>query len=202
MQVFAHGFALALGLILPLGVQNVFIFNQGAQQASIWRALPAVLTAAICDTLLIISAVFGVSMLLFRSVWLTNLFIGTGIVFLFYMGWITWRSSNSSRGMGEGEAYTGKRQVLFALSVSLLNPHAIMDTVGVIGTSSLHYSGWDKAAFTLSCILVSWLWFFGLSVAGRWIKAWDGAGRIHLFLNRVSALIIWGTAVVMAQQLL
>ena len=30
-----HGFILAIGLILPLGAQNVFIFNQGANQQNI-----------------------------------------------------------------------------------------------------------------------------------------------------------------------
>ena len=51
-----HGFILALGLILPLGVQNVFIFNQGAVQPRVMRAMPAVLTATSCDALLILLA--------------------------------------------------------------------------------------------------------------------------------------------------
>lgn len=42
-----HGFFLAVGLILPLGVQNVFVFNQGAAGRKLRRALPAVLTAAL-----------------------------------------------------------------------------------------------------------------------------------------------------------
>lgn len=32
LQPIIHGFLLALGLILPLGAQNVFVFNQGANQ--------------------------------------------------------------------------------------------------------------------------------------------------------------------------
>ncbi len=60
-HVFIHGILLAFGLILPLGVQNVFIFNQGAQQPSFWRTLPAVVTAGVCDTLLIVLAVAGIS---------------------------------------------------------------------------------------------------------------------------------------------
>jgi L-lysine exporter family protein LysE/ArgO len=43
MLAFIHGFVLALGLILPLGVQNVFIFNQGAVQPRFYKALPAIL---------------------------------------------------------------------------------------------------------------------------------------------------------------
>ncbi|GGA41924.1 hypothetical protein GCM10007416_13560 [Kroppenstedtia guangzhouensis] len=36
---FMHGFLLAFGLILPLGVQNVFIFNQGAVPAPILQSV-------------------------------------------------------------------------------------------------------------------------------------------------------------------
>jgi L-lysine exporter family protein LysE/ArgO len=37
-----HGMILALRLILPLEVQNVFIFSQGAIQKPLYRALPAI----------------------------------------------------------------------------------------------------------------------------------------------------------------
>lgn len=56
--------------------------------------------------------------------------------------------------------YPPMKQVSFALSVSLLNPHAILDTIGVIGSSAALYSGSNKIAFTIACISVSWLWFF------------------------------------------
>jgi L-lysine exporter family protein LysE/ArgO len=53
----------AFGLILPPGVQNVFVFNQGAMHKKFTRALPAVLTAGVCDTILIGLAVAGVSLI-------------------------------------------------------------------------------------------------------------------------------------------
>lgn len=56
-----HGVILAFGLILPLGVQNVFVFNQGTTQSTFNKTLPVIITAAICDTLLISLAVLGVS---------------------------------------------------------------------------------------------------------------------------------------------
>jgi L-lysine exporter family protein LysE/ArgO len=37
---------------------------------------------------------------------------------------------------------------MFAMSVSLLNPYAILVTIGVIGTSSLVYNGYEKWLFT------------------------------------------------------
>ena len=50
MEPLIHGILLAFGLILPLGVQNVFVFNQGATHKKFTNALPAVITAGLCDT--------------------------------------------------------------------------------------------------------------------------------------------------------
>ena len=190
-----HGFILAFGLILPLGVQNVFVFNQGATQPKYTRALPVVLTASLCDTLLISLAVLGVSAVLLGFSWLKVVLLSAGIVFLIYMGYVMWKSRpNASDEVGQ-QALTAKKQIAFAASVSLLNPHAIMDTVGVIGTSSVTYAGIDKAAFTLACIVTSWIWFFMLAFAGRQVGKLKQAGRFLTVLNKLSALIMWGTAI-------
>jgi L-lysine exporter family protein LysE/ArgO len=194
ISAIVHGFVLALGLILPLGVQNVFVFNQGAVQGRFVKALPAVITASICDTFLILLAVLGVSVIVLGSYWFKTLLIGAGILFLIYMGWITWRSKPNGNGKS-AETFTPKRQIAFAVSVSLLNPHAIMDTVGVIGTSSLRYVGMEKIAFTVACVVVSWLWFTGLALAGRITGNLDKSGRLMVVLNKISAIVMWGTAI-------
>jgi L-lysine exporter family protein LysE/ArgO len=189
-----HGFILALGLILPLGVQNVFVFNQGALQPRWIYVLPVVLTAAICDSILISLAVLGVSAIVLGVAWLRMILVIAGVIFLLYMGFTTWKSKPNAE-LKSASRLTAKKQIAFAASVSLLNPHAIMDTIGVIGTSSLSYTGAPKLAFALACILVSWLWFFGLSVVGRLIGKLDQSGRFLVMMNRISAIIIWGTAI-------
>lgn len=194
-----HGLLLALGLILPLGVQNIFIFNQGAGHANFRNSLPAVVTASICDTLLILLSVLGVSLFLFHVVWLKTLLLIVGACFLVYMGYVTWKSKPNPEG---GETLSAGKQIGFAMSVSLLNPHAIMDTVGVIGTSSLLYSGTEKQLFALACILVSWLWFIGLAITGRMLGKVDKTGNLLVLLNKASALVMWVMAIVMAKQLL
>lgn len=193
-----HGFLLAFGLILPLGVQNVFIFQQGATQPKFIKSLPAVITASLCDTLLIVLAVLGVSVLVLENEWLKIILLSVGIGFLLYMGFITWRSRpnvDTNNGIG---AISAKKQIIFAMSVSLLNPHAILDTIGVIGTSALSYEGLNKVLFALSCILVSWLWFTALAIAGRMTGKLDPSGTFLILLNKISALIMWGTAIYIA----
>ncbi|WP_029192279.1 LysE/ArgO family amino acid transporter [Paenibacillus harenae] len=196
LDIIVHGLILGFGLILPVGVQNMFVFNQGANQPSYLRALPVVLTASVCDTLLILAAVLGVSVAVLAFSWLQVLLYGFGFFFLLYMGWSLWRSkpgSDASQRVKEP-----RKQILFAATVSLLNPHAIMDTIGVIGINSLNYAGGERWLFTISVMLVSWLWFFGLAFAGFRIGRRDAHGRFISRLNKVSACMIWGMAAYMA----
>lgn len=195
-----HGFVLAFGLILPLGAQNVFVFNQGASQSKFRGALPVFITASLCDTLLILLAVLGVSVIVLSVPVLQTVIFSIGIVFLLYMGWSIWKSDPANLNQKEA-AISPKKQIMFAMSVSLLNPHAIIDTIGVIGTSSLSYSGSEKVAFTIACIAVSWIWFLGIAIAGKVIGNFDTKGTFLKMINKVSAMIIWGVALYIAKQL-
>lgn len=201
VEAILHGVILAFGLILPLGVQNIFVFSQGASQPTLIRTLPVVITAAICDTILILLAVLGVSLLLLSLPWLTSFVFGGGLLFLLYMGWMIWRSKPTGINTEQNGGFTPKKQIVFAASVSLLNPHAILDTIGVIGTNSLSYTGSDKVVFTLATITVSWLWFLGLAVAGRYVGRIDQTGSLLTIINKVSAVIIWGVGAYMGMQL-
>lgn len=200
MQPLIHGVLLAFGLILPLGVQNVFIFNQGATHGEFRKALPAIVTAGICDTILIYLAVAGVSVIVFSFEWLKISLFLAGFFFLAYMGWVIWKDNPVVSAKREEKGFSARRQITFAASVSLLNPHAILDTIGVIGTSSLAYTGYDKWMFTLACIVVSWIWFLSLALIGRKIGQIDGNGNFLKYLNKISAVIIWGMALYMGYQ--
>ncbi|WP_172458988.1 LysE family transporter [Bacillus tequilensis] len=193
MNAIIHGAVLAFGLILPLGVQNVFIFQQGAWQRHIWLALPAVISASVCDTLLIVLAVSSVSVIVQQTPIFETIMMAGGFLFLLYMGWITW-NSRPKANQNEKNTFTAKKQAAFAAAVSLLNPHAILDTIGVIGTSSLHYSGLEKWLFMAACIAVSWIWFISLAIAGRLFQTIDTSGRLMQIVNKCSAVVMWAAA--------
>lgn len=193
MEAILHGIVLAFGLILPLGVQNVFIFSQGATQPTIVRALPATITAALCDTLLIILAVYGLSLIILQYEVLRIALMSAGIIFLLYISYSIWRSTPSDSEVGQ--AIPMKKQIVFSLSVSLLNPHAIVDIVGVIGTSALKYNGKALFLFTATCIVVSWIWFFGLMFVGSFMKQLNTRTKVMTIFNKCSAVFIFATAV-------
>ena len=201
LSAFLHGYLLSFGLILPLGPQNVFVFSQGATQPKLRRALPVVLTASLADTALILVAVLGMSAGVLTVPWVKIVLGVIGVCFLLFIGWVTWRSEvHEDDATQLAHDWPVRRQIIFTLSVSLLNPHAILDTIGVIGTSSLAYAGTERIAFTAACLVNSWVWFFALAVAGKLI-ARTRVGPVRKWLNRVSAVIIWISAVYLVYNL-
>lgn len=195
LTAFLHGFILSAGLILPPGAQNVFLINQGANHKKFTHALPAVITAGLSDTFLIILSVAGVSLIILSVPALQLGMYIIGFLFLTYMAISLWFSKPDT-----AEApvkLTPYKQIAYALSVSLLNPHAILDTAGIIGTNSTAYTGSPLVVFTLSCIAVSWLAFIILVLFGRIIGNFDSKGKITVYINKFSAVVIFIIACVL-----
>ncbi len=140
-----HGTLLAFGLILPLGSQNVFIISQGAQEPRLGRALPAVLAASLCDTLLILLAVPGVSLVVLTVPSIRTALLGAGVVFLLVVGWGTWRTDPGTAEADKGAAgWSVRRQVLFAAAGRLVGRvgalRRVLDRVAaaIMWTTALH----------------------------------------------------------------
>ncbi len=197
----AHGILLAFGLIVPLGIQNLFVFNQGALQSTLLKAMPSVITAALCDTILIMLAVLGVSVLLLELAWLKCSLFVVGFFFLLYMGYVTWNQASKDSSENQ-KPLSAKMQILFSASVSLLNPHAILDTIAIIGTNSAQYDTHSKIAYTISCIAISWIWFYSLAFAGSQLHTLDKNNLWMKNINKIGAIIIWGIACYIGFQIL
>lgn len=199
LQPIIHGFLLALGLILPLGAQNVFVFNQGANHKNLLKAAPVIITAGLCDTLLICLAVLGVSVVLVSLPILQIIIYILGFIFLLYMAWSLWHEAPAT--LERFEPLSSKKQIGFALSVSLLNPHAIMDTIGVIGTNAAIYSHNDKVLFSIATIVVSWLWFIFLAILGKMLGSIDKTGKYIVIINKLSSCIIILVAIIILKNI-
>lgn len=156
-------------------------------------AFPAWITAALCDTLLILLAVFGVSAIVLQFEWLRITMMSVGVLFLSYMAWSIWRSEPPQDV--QGYSMPMKKQMLFAASVSLLNPHAILDTIGVIGSSALAYTGAAQWCFAISCIVVSWCFFLALVILGAVFKKLQLPRYAFVIMNKLSAIFIVFTAI-------
>ena len=199
VSAFVHGFILAFGLIIPLGPQNAFILSQGASRVRWTHILAVVISASLCDSFLILIAVLGVSVVVATVPWVKMVLILGGVIFLCYFGWQTWHNHlNLEQGRNMVISESLSQQIGYTLAVSLLNPHAILDTIGVIGTSALAYTGNFKLAFTAACILNSWMWFLLLAGAGQLVGT---VQAVRVWMSRASAVIMWASAIYLASWL-
>jgi L-lysine exporter family protein LysE/ArgO len=83
------------------------------------------------------------------------------------------------------------------VAVSLLNPHAIIDTVGVIGAAVSAQPSSLRLAFGAGTATASWLWFTVLAVAAAGLRRGLTPDR-RIWFDRASGVIMvtFGTLLV------
>lgn len=181
------GLALGLALIVPIGAQNVFVFNQGVT-LGMPRALWAVLGAGCCDTLLIVLGATGASALLHSVPGLRPAMLIAGSLFLAYLGIRSLRATPADIDDETGVRSRG-RVLRRTAAVSLLNPHAILDTVGVLGAAITAQAVGTRAVFAAGAVSASWLWFLLLAGAAVGMRRFLTKER-RVWFDRASGAIL------------
>jgi L-lysine exporter family protein LysE/ArgO len=180
------GLLLGLGLILPIGSQNIYVLKS-AIRIKLPRSLVIGLVAAACDTLLIVIGALGASAALMAVPVLRPALLIAGACLLFYLGVRALRLPVPDEDENSGEENLAKA-VLATVSASLINPHAIIDTVGVIGLA-ISSATEGAMAFGLGAISASLVWFLFLTLAGSLLAA-RLTPKARQWIDRVSGLIL------------
>ncbi|MBG60331.1 MAG: hypothetical protein CMJ16_07725 [Peredibacter sp.] len=164
MRIFTEGFVLQASLILALGAQNLFIIEVALKRN---HHLLAATICSICDMLLIILGVLGVSALLVKTA-VFKVAIGMlGAVFLSY--YALQKLIEAFKGVEmidkQQSVLLPRRMVVLAtLSFTLLNPHVYIDTFFLVGGYSTRFEAFaEKLIFGLGAGTFSTVWFFFLA---------------------------------------
>ncbi|WP_419419806.1 LysE/ArgO family amino acid transporter [Legionella sp. D16C41] len=199
MLVYFNGLALGLSLVTALGPQNIFLIRQGALRQY------AILSAAICfvcDIILVSASVAGLHQLLMLHPALKMWVTWFGALFLTYYGSLSLYRAMKKKDskVNVEKAHSNRLQIiLLALGFSLLNPHAIIDTLIIIGGSSSQFPG-QQQTFLLGVITSSFLWLTLLTLVTQFFaeiltkeKVWRrlefASGLLMLFLGAKLALL-------------
>lgn len=172
MNPLIEGLFLGISLIAAIGAQNLFILRQGISNQQL---LTACTTCALCDFLLIALGAMGLGSLIAHIEWLRKLALMGGVAFLGYYGWRAFYQAifnTSHEVFNRSKASLVGRQEVFmqALGFSLLNPHALLDTIVLIGSLSGQYAfASERALFAIGAGIASLVWFFSLGYAARLI---------------------------------
>lgn len=191
---FIYGAILTLGIILPLGAQNIFIFNQGLQHPRFMDAWPSIIAATLCDFILICSAIFGLTYIILQIEILKNVILLAGGIFLCYLSYSLW--TKAATPLAEMKPYSWTKQITYALSVSLINPHALIDTFLIIGSNAILFTSLkSKLQFGLSCGITELLWFSSVCLVGNRLRRIPNNDFFIMMINRIAAIIIFGIAI-------
>ena len=201
---FIKGLGLGLGMIIPIGVQNAYLINQGIRRN--FHILAAI-TCIICDVFLIGFGIFGAGELISRNESLLQLITMAGIVFLGWYGFSSFRrgiKGGNAVEFGEASALTrGKRGVLLgALAVTLLNPHAYLDTVVILGSIGNQMDEELRFAFALGTFSASIIWFFALTAAAAKFAPWLSKPPVQRTIDMIVGVVMWAIAASLISRLI
>lgn len=204
---FIKGTTLGFTLILAIGAQNAFVLRCGVRNH---HPLSVAITCTLADALLISLGVFGVGQFIANMPLLRGVLGGAGVIFLLVYGGLAFRSA--LRGMSsldmpgqEMAQSTPQRLTLIVttLGFSLLNPHAILDTVVLIGGIAAQYTQ-DSAryGFAGGTILASTVFFFSLALGARALAPVLSHPRAMRLLDGCVGCLMWGIALVLLRSVI
>jgi L-lysine exporter family protein LysE/ArgO len=196
--IFVFGLLFGLATAFPVGVQSFVVMNQGLR-LGYPRVLTGIVAASLCDTLLIVAGAAGASALLADADERVPVLL-IGIAFLAIFGVLALRAPPEAE-VGEVKS-AGRPLAMIAqtVGVSLFNPHAVLETVGVLGGAIAAQTAENRIEFACGVIAASWVWFlmvgFGASALQKRLTA-----PARLWMQRGSGVMMLALAAVLVTRL-
>lgn len=189
MFVYLNGLLLGLSLIIALGPQNVFLIKQGA------RKNHAVLSAVVCffcDLLLIGASITGLHQLLVLRPILQVWMMFFGCMFLLFYAFKALKNAFSEPEQKKEHTIQPQNRtqiIILALGFSLLNPHAIIDSLVIIGGGSSEYPD-QQLSFLMGVITSSFIWFSSLTFTATYFSDVLARATVWKGIELISGLLM------------
>ncbi|MBP0597773.1 amino acid transporter [Herbaspirillum sp. LeCh32-8] len=195
-SVFLSGMAMGLSLIMPIGAQNAFVLKQGLRNEYIFTVC---LMCALSDAVLIVAGVSGFARVAAWLPWAEPVMRYGGAAFLAWYGFRSLRAALRSdaalRAHAEADSERAPfgRIALACLALTWLNPHVYLDTMVLLGSVSSQF-GEQRAAFAAGAASGSFLFFFSLGYAARWLRPVFARPLAWRVLDGVIVVVMWSIA--------
>jgi len=190
MSPFVQGFGIGGSLIVAIGAQNAFVLSQGVRRN---YPLTIALICGCCDSILIFAGVTGVGSFVAANPMFRDLTVWGGVLFLAWYGAASLRSAlkGGSLSADSAEVPTWRGVVAATLAVTLLNPHAYLDTLILIGGISGQFQGGARFLFGGGAMTASFLWFFALSFGAGYLAPVFQRKQAWRILDSVVCATMW-----------
>jgi len=182
MSFLTFGFFTGLSLILAIGVQNIFVIEQGLKKQFVFIVC---LICAISDFLLIFLGIFlfhyfdkfftpSIELIL-------NIFL---LIFLINFIWKKIKANTNEIKLDIKENKKNLVKVIFkTLGFTYLNPHVYSDTVFFLGNFSKGFTLEQKYLFGIGASISSFIFFFTLGYLSKYLSNYLINKKIWKIIN-------------------
>ena len=197
---YATGFALGFSLLIAIGAQNAFVLRQGLLRQHVFAV---VLFCAIADMALIVVGVGGLSLLVadVAARYEAALF-GLAAMWLAGYGVMRLRSAIRANAAIKADA-AGSDSLAAVLTTGAVltfgNPHVYLDTVVLLGTVSVRFTGMDKLAYGTGAATASFVFFFALGYGASLLAPQMQRPNAWRVLDTIIAVVMFALAIGMAR---
>ena len=176
------GFITGLSLILALGIQNIFVIEQGLKKNYIFIVC---LICSLSDLLLIFFGIFIFdyfkNLLIPEINFFLNLLL---LIFLIHYIWLKTKKEFFYKKISfKGKKYDFTTTVAKTFVITYLNPHVYSDTVFFLGNFSKNFTLNEKVFFAIGASLSSGLFFFTLGYLSKFLSNYLQSDKVWKLIN-------------------
>lgn len=190
-EVFLEGMLLQASLIFALGPQNIFVLESGLKRH---YHLTVSFVCFFCDLTLIMFGVAGAATFFnkFPEIKILVGILGVGFLILYGIGKLTHDDQYHLEFEENGKRSCYKAAIMSAIVFSVVNPHAYLDGIVLIGGYSAKYTDLSlRLALGLGAAAFSLLWFLLLSVgASIMVPFFRSEKRMRFIMSSAGLILI------------
>lgn len=190
MSAVISGIILGFAFIAPIGMQNLYVFNN-AMNNTFKRAMLYVFFVWLADSSFSIVAYFGMGAIINSNELLKLVVMILGGCLVIYIGWTVLRSANQVSLNAEENKLSIKTAFITAFIVTWANPQALVDGSLMLGATRAKLPDADVIPFIIGVLIATSLWFTFVTVLVNLFKN-NLSKRAFVIVNIVSGLIMLG----------
>lgn len=184
-----------LSVIVAIGPQNAFLLRQSVRREHAWLVASIMLLG---DIIMVSLGGFGIGHLLEGWPWAKLALTVLGALYIFRFGVGVFRQMTAPKTLTTDGVVHRKNIAAGAFAVTFLNPHAIFDTVVLVGTMALQFQGQDKIVFMTGAIVGSTLWFYGIAWIGQSLAPYLSQPKVWRVIDAFIVFVMLALSITLA----
>lgn len=187
-MAYLQGLLIGLAFVAPIGMQNIYVFNNGLSYR-LSRALLYTFLVWLFDAFFGFAAFYGIGAVISRNQFIKIIVMIVGGGLTVYIGANIVRSANQRAITSDDNHITLKQALMTAIVVSWANPQALIDGTMMLGASRGTLTTAESIFFIVGVITSSFVWDMGMTSAFN-LLSHRMPPKLLIWINLISGIIV------------